>query len=736
MRMQLLSVLQSALEQSCQRRRTSVISPFLKYAKSHFRDVCDDVVESTFLDQRNQVLDFPCCLVVLHASTDESMSKILHLNRHSQIVHRLARGGVQEAIWAEILEIMWSSGHWPSPQKDLHPTCLMCGRLVCGPHKQMVQQLPSRPLRRLADESPVLKVNPDRLCRRISDPWMLEDAPVVRHCFWDPEDSESLRVSVKQVGYLSWDAVREHLESFSVQKTAEQCQSHWRELVNAEHDGTTQNTLRALENRSLGERWKRRDDSISAEMDAMMEETEVENVETDLGSGLILWCPLLACYLSPESSLARPPASLLPEQIQEDFLVGLSAFFRTPLVDRTGLLNQECSLRLAVLDPIPDMDEAFSKDLATIMDQRAESLLSLAAASNCKVEVLWSGGIDSTSLLIAFLRALQPHWRPGEGEGRCRGTLDPQGSDRMIVRCSADSIAEYPWPASLVREAFSSLSFVETFRSFLRFHEQVLLKLQGAGAIDLEPLADSEEVTALWEGPASRLTVTGECGDQIFGSQLLEAAFVKSELHAIYEQGLDAPWQETLLPCLLEMGVVRPDQKERWLAWFLPFVDRCPVKISTTFDLLWWLNLACKWQTVCLRLFQRRPSLSWADLKRIVHFFQTEDFQQWSFRPEHHAAKMPDHQRWSSYKQPLKEYIFEYTQDTNYFEHKLKAGSLCQVNDASQFVIMGVDDQLNIIRFGETCLSKRQMERMYPNDGLRKAFWKSREIEAQAERVV
>jgi hypothetical protein len=32
-----------------------------------------------------------------------------------------------------------------------------------------------------------------------------------------------------------------------------------------------------------------------------------------------------------------------------------------------------------------------------------------------------------------------------------------------------------------------------------------------------------QEVTALWEGPASRLTVTGECGDQIFGSQLLEA---------------------------------------------------------------------------------------------------------------------------------------------------------------------------------------------------------------------
>ena len=33
---------------------------------------------------------------------------------------------------------------------------------------------------------------------------------------------------------------------------------------------------------------------------------------------------------------------------------------------------------------------------------------------------------------------------------------------------------------------------------------------------------DPQEVTALWEGPTSRLTVTGECGDQIFGSQLLK----------------------------------------------------------------------------------------------------------------------------------------------------------------------------------------------------------------------
>lgn len=106
------------------------------------------------------------------------------------------------------------------------------------------------------------------------------------------------------------------------------------------------------------------------------------------------------------------------------------------------------------------------------------------------------------------------------------------------------------------------------FTSSARFHANVLLPLHALEAIVLESIADSEEVTALWAGPACRLTVTGECGDQIFGSQLLEAAFVESELRAIYEQGLDAAWEETFLRSLLELGVVSSERKAEWLAWF------------------------------------------------------------------------------------------------------------------------------------------------------------------------
>ena len=199
---------------------------------------------------------------------------------------------------------------------------------MCGPHRQMVQQLLAGPLKRLRDGTPVVKLNPLRLCRRIRE--VQEDPRLLSDCTWGAEDTEALVQAVHRLGYLGWDAVKKQLESEGVRRTASQCQLRWREVQSGGQ------TVRLLENASVGERWRGRDAAIEAEM-ACVEPEEVR----DLGSSLILWCPLLACYLSPGCDLAHPPATLLPELIQEDFLVGLSAFFRTPLVDRTGILNKE-----------------------------------------------------------------------------------------------------------------------------------------------------------------------------------------------------------------------------------------------------------------------------------------------------------------------------------------------------------------------------------------------------------
>ena len=701
----------------CQRRNresTLVYADLLLHANRHFRDVCD-VLESVFLDQANEVMSFPCSLIVLHREC-----KTLHLNRCSPIVQMLSQvladSGEQEIpVVDDILDMMWCSGQWPTPQKHLHPTCLMCGRLVCGPHKQMVQRLESGPVKRLEDGSPFLRLNPRRMCRRISSPWTLPESDTKERAPWTSEEEEALISAVRSCGHLGWTAVQQHLEGEGFSRTDGQCQEQWRQVAEPlsrlealgmkAPDATNTKLLREIPEGTVGERWQWRDQAILAEMQALLS-PESKGLEVQkLGTGLVMWSPLLSCYLcSP--SICHPPATLLPDTIQEDFLIGLSAFFRTPMIDRTGLLNKDCSLRLTVLEPMPDRDPGFCKQLGTVMDDRARSLIDRAQAQRCKLEVLWSGGIDSTSVLVAMLRALQPDWRPWNAQSSLQAEPTSHAFEGIVVRCSADSIAEYPW-----------------------FHEKVLLPLHEAGAISIEPLADAEEVSALWEAHTPRITVTGECGDQIFGSQLLEAAFVKSELSALYEHGLDAAWEDTVLHALMDMGIVK--HKERWLHWFRPFVERCPLPIFSAFDLLWWLNIACKWQTVCLRLFQRRPQLRWTDLDRVVHFFQTEEFQQWSFVPENHASKMTDHTKWSTYKQPLKQYILEFTQDKEYFESKLKTGSLCQVNDASRFVIMGIDDKLNVLRFGETCLSTLQMDRHYPESALQRAFLRKKKSEPQ-----
>jgi len=384
---------------SCQRRNREGVclhADLLLYAQEHFRGVCE-VLESVFLDQANEVMPFPCSLVVVHWE-----SKTLHLNRCSPIIASatriLAASDEQgKVVLDDILDMMWCSGQWPTPRGNLHPTCLMCGRLVCGPHKQMVQSLEAGPVRRLQDGTPFLRLNPGRMCRRISGPWVLPEAPA-EPAPWLPKETAALVSAVRSCGHLGWAAVQQQLESKGFARTDVQCQVQWRQVshpLSATHlidlSAADETKLRETGDGTVGRRWQWRDEAIDAEMQLLLS-SDSERVELqELGTGLIVFSPLLSCYLS-SASISFPPSTLLPETIQEDFLIGLSAFFRTPMIDRTGLLNKDCSLRLTVLEPMPDKDPSFCTPLGAVMDGRAKELIERAQAQRCKLEVLWSGG--------------------------------------------------------------------------------------------------------------------------------------------------------------------------------------------------------------------------------------------------------------------------------------------------------------------------------------------------------
>ena len=94
--------------------------------------------------------------------------------------------------------------------------------------------------------------------------------------------------------------------------------------------------------------------------------------------------------------------------------------------------------------------------------------------------------------------------------------------------------------------------------------------------------------------------MTGELGDQLFGSNTMKRAI---------DAGipLDGPWQQAAyweqpLAKMEEAGVyVTVAELEAYLA---PQLALSPVPIVSLFDFLWWINYSMKWQHVALRLVE------------------------------------------------------------------------------------------------------------------------------------
>jgi len=53
---------------------------------------------------------------------------------------------------------------------------------------------------------------------------------------------------------------------------------------------------------------------------------------------------------------------------------------------------------------MPDYDNNFNKKISTICDERALEIQDKLLSSNKELYVMWSGGIDSTAVLVSILK--------------------------------------------------------------------------------------------------------------------------------------------------------------------------------------------------------------------------------------------------------------------------------------------------------------------------------------------
>eukprot|EP01026_Neomeris_dumetosa_P038978 TRINITY_DN3188_c0_g1_i11.p1 TRINITY_DN3188_c0_g1~~TRINITY_DN3188_c0_g1_i11.p1 ORF type:complete len:620 (-),score=18.33 TRINITY_DN3188_c0_g1_i11:399-2258(-) len=334
--------------------------------------------------------------------------------------------------------------------------------------------------------------------------------------------------------------------------------------------------------------------------------------------------------------------AISPKLASVDFFHMTSVFFGYCIIDRTGTL--EGSVKTKVLDPIPQFDRSFKLSLNDVCLKRAQEIMRVASENNYKIKILWSGGIDSTGVLVAFLKSFPLQ------------TLKEQ----LVVLYTSASIDEYP-------------KFYSSHRKHLNF------QLWSGRFEDLLGTSDKHK------GRFARidnndLLVTGEHGDQLFGSDLMRWAFASPKIQGqdnYLHKALNVSWQ-SILPKMLEQTDSLPRGfGQSWVSWILLQVQKSPITITTVFDFLWWFNFSMKWQNVTMRILTKctqDPQSLESLYNRTYHFYRSSEFQQWSYH--NHKDKLPNRLDWFTYKQPLKDFIYTYNKDSMYRMYKQKKVSL------------------------------------------------------------
>ncbi|MDC7982225.1 hypothetical protein PQJ75_00635 [Rhodoplanes sp. TEM] len=318
---------------------------------------------------------------------------------------------------------------------------------------------------------------------------------------------------------------------------------------------------------------------------------------------------LLPQYIAGE---VRDEFTIVDAHLLDELRAFYEVFGWTHMGDRSGALP--FFLRMTNDSPMPR--DATSKTLAEIMMERATELVAMGRP----LKVFWSGGVDSTAMIVSLLRAGA---RP----------------DQVEIYLTTDGIAEYQWFFSKViyggRLPFRLIRPTESQAPTIGLREYP--DPRGRRRVDPRPTPGPGDV---W--------VTGELFNCLFGPH-------NAKIDIARETDEQADYR------LRVPG--------RVLDFIAPLIDGCPRPLAGFPDLAWYQMFTCHWVKHKHRFVMNLPRKP----DGYIRFCDTPDFQRWALTNA--EPKMKDERGRPCYKHPLKRFIFEFTGDEAYFA-KGKVGSM------------------------------------------------------------
>ena len=302
------------------------------------------------------------------------------------------------------------------------------------------------------------------------------------------------------------------------------------------------------------------------------------------------------------------------EEYFGNYLYALSTLVQCPVpYDRTEEFN---TLNVHI-DPIPKVPQNWNKTIEEVFLERAEEIWAL----DRPVRVWWSGGIDSTAVLISHLRTKKPE-------------------HELIVYMGDPCVEENP-------------NFYETLK-----------KMESNGELTIQ-WNDASNIWSFDNWNDGTINVTGEPGDPLYGTFVVE--------HHINE--INSPWDD-MFKWEDAKYVFKADDyrcnyhRPKFMEFTENFNKKCPFEIKTTFDFTWWLAFAIKWQWIAQRIYPQLDDPS--NWQNMLPFYNSPDIQRWSI--VNHDLKHKG--SWKTYKWPSKEFIYDYNKDANYRDNKVKEKSI------------------------------------------------------------
>jgi hypothetical protein len=298
----------------------------------------------------------------------------------------------------------------------------------------------------------------------------------------------------------------------------------------------------------------------------------------------------------------------------------------TWIVDRTGSANLPFHTHLIgqhKLDPEIEPTKSFDE----ICQETVEKYKNITG----QIYILWSGGIDSTLLLVSFLKS----------------DID---KNKIVVACNFDSIKEY--------------------HSFYKNH--ILPNFQ---IISVDRFIADSNYDSI-----NGVVLTGDPCDVLFGNDL--ALDVAKNLGFDY---LKKPCSRENVVNYLEKKNFDIESANCWYDYFMHSVPKSPKEIKTMQDYSWWEGFNHRWQAANEKIKIR---FSTENSKKCIQFFDTNQFQSWAINNNQMPLKS-----FNDLKLESKKIIFEFTKDQHYYDNKIKLHSNSYVFGLNSHSVTLDDDQ-------------------------------------------